>query len=222
MNIGQVISEIKIDQRVYSDDIVLTDRYIWNKIKNKTLLFIDQRNDKFVYNHNNSMYTPICIEMEETVSTDCCVDIPVCPLLKSKKKIPKIAESNKSAIIKGIFSLDKRKRFVMVSLSDWIRLKRSKYKVKDNYVFMFNGYLYSDINDARAFIVEAYFEDVEDVPSFTCGCEESDNCYEVRDTEWKISSDLQAYVIQEVNKEISSFYQRIPQDENTNKNSTLK
>lgn len=222
MNIRAALSEIKLDQRVLSDDLIMTDRYLWNKIKNKTLLFIDQRNDKLNYNFNNNIYTPICMEMEITNSTECCIDIPICPLLKSKKRIPKIAESNKSALIKGIYTLDKRNKLSMVTLNDWIRLKKSKYKSKKSYVFMFDEYLYADLDVPQAFVIEAFFENIEELPNFTCGCEEDNNCYDVLDTEWKISSDLQAYVLQEVNKDLASFYQRIPEIENTNKNVNFK
>jgi hypothetical protein len=56
MTIKSAISIIKSDNKAFSDDSMLTNRFIWSKIQSKTLFFLKQRNDKFNLNNNNFLY----------------------------------------------------------------------------------------------------------------------------------------------------------------------
>ena len=223
MKISNAISQIKTDNRSFSSDSMLTDRFIWSKIQSKTLFFMKQKNDKFNLNNNNFLYSVLdCLELELVDSINCCKEIPACQILKSKEKLPKIAESNLSSIIKGIYNLDNTERIDFVSINDVIRLSNSKYKIKGIKAFIKDEYLFIPFKKyPKAVAVEAYFEDPLEV-YYRNSCKEKDFCVNYQDLEWKCPSDLQSVVIQEVNKELSYFYNRIIPDENTDKNEQSK
>ena len=223
MKISEAISLVKSENQAFSDDSMLTDRFIWSKIQAKTLFFLKQKNDKFNLNNNNFLYSVLdCLEMELVNSIDCCKEIPSCEILKSKIKLPKIAESNLSSVIKGIYNLDGSERIDFVSINDVIRLSNSRYKPKGIKAFIKDGYLFIPFRKyPKAVAIEAYFEDPMEVYMLN-KCKEKDMCVNYQDLEWKCQSDLHAVVIQEVNKELFNFFNRIIPDENTDKNSQSK
>lgn len=223
MTIKAAISQVKSDNKSFSDDSMLTNRFIWSKIQSKTLFFLKQKNDKFNLNNNNFLYSTLnCIDMELVNSIDCCKEIPSCEILRSKDKLPKIAESNLSAIIKGIYNLDGSERIDFVTINDVIRLTNSKYKPKGIKAFIKDEYLFIPFRKfPKAVAIEAYFEDPLEVYRRN-ECKEQNQCLSYLDLEWKCPSDLQSVVIQEVNKELSYFFNRIIADENTDKNEQSK
>lgn len=224
MNIRSAISIIKSDNKAFSDDSMLTDRFIWSKIQSKTLFFLKQRNDRFNLNNNNFLYTVLdCVEMELVNSINCCKEIPACQILRSKERLPKIAESNLSSVIKGIYNLDNSEKIDFISINDVIRLSNSKYKPKGIKAFIKDGYLFIPFRiTPKAVAIEAYFEDTLEVYNRNNCKSIKDSCLSYLDLEWKCPSDLQTVVIQEVNKELSVFYHRLIPDENTDKNEQSK
>ena len=223
MTIKSAISVIKSDNKAFSDDSMLTNRFIWSKIQSKTLFFLKQRNDKFNLNNNNFLYSVLdCVDMELVNSVNCCKEIPACEILRSVEKLPKIAESNLAAIIKGIYTLDNSERIDFVTVNDVIRLTNSKYKPKGIKAFIKDEYLFIPFRkNPKAVAIEAYFENPLEVYQRN-KCKEQDNCLSYLDLEWKCPSDLQSVIIQEVNKELSYFFNRMVSDENTDKNELIK
>ena len=224
MTIRAAISQVKSDNKVFSDDNMLTNRFIWAKIQSKTLFFIKQKNDRFNLNNNNFLYTVLdCVEMELVNSINCCKEIPACQILRSKERLPKIAESNLSSVIKGIYNLDNSEKIDFISINDVIRLSNSKYKPKGIKAFIKDGYLFIPFRTTpKAVAIEAYFEDTLEVYNRNNCKSIKDSCLSYLDLEWKCPSDLQSVVIQEVNKELSYFFNRIVVDENTDKNDQSK
>ena len=223
MTIKSAISQVKSDNKAFSDDSMLTNRFIWSKIQSKTLFFLKQKNDKFNLNNNNFLYSILdCVDMELVNSIDCCKEIPSCEILRSVEKLPKIAESNLSAIIKGIYNLDGSERIDFVTINDVIRLSNSKYKPKGIKAFIKDEYLFIPFRkNPKAVAIEAYFENPLEVYQRN-RCKEQDSCISYSDLEWRCPSDLQSVVIQEVNKELAYFFNRIVADENTDKNEQSK
>lgn len=223
--IGEAISQVKTDNKVLSVDSHISDRYIWKKINDTALLFLKQKNDRFNLNNSNFIYSTLnCVELCLVDSIDCCLDIPSCKILKSKKPIPKIAESNLGSAIKGIFTLDSGERLDYISESDVVRLSKGRYKPQGIKAFVKNGYLYIPFRETpKAVTITAYFEDPLEVYFFN-ECDESklNFCKSYQELEWKAPSDLRNSILQETTKFILGSYQQVPTDENTNKNENLK
>lgn len=224
MTIKTAISQVKSDNKAFSDDNMLTNRFVWSKIQSKTLFFLKQRNDKFNLNNNNFLYSVLdCVEMEMVSSINCCKEIPSCDILRSVEKLPKIAESNLASIIKGIYNLDNSERIDFISINDVIRLSNSKYKPKGIKAFIKDEYLFIPFRKTpKAVAIEAYFENPLEVYQRNKCNKELDSCISYLDMEWKCPSDLQSIIIQEVNKDLSYFFNRMIPDENTDKNELIK
>lgn len=223
MKIKTAISTVKHENQSFSDDSMLTDRYIWSKLLSKTLLFLKQKNDRFSLNNNNFIYTNLnCIDMELVDSIDCCKDIPACKILRSKIRIPNIAESTLSSVVKGIYNLDGTEKIDFITKNDAIKIFDSRYKPKKIKAFIDNGHLIIPFRkNPRAVAMEAFFENPLEVYMLN-ECKQKDYCVNFQDLEWKCPSDLQSAIIQEVQKDIFNFYNRITPDENTDKNSQSK
>lgn len=223
--IGSAISQVKTDNKVLSVDSHISDRYVWNKINDTALLFVKQKNDRFNLNNSSFIYTTLnCVEMCLVNSVDCCIDIPSCKILRSKKPIPKIAESNLGSALKGIFTLDSGERIEFITENDVVRLSKQRYKPQGIKAFLKNDYLYIPFRESpKAVSITAYFEDPLEI-YFNNSCDDSkiDYCKNFQDIEWKVPSDLRNAILNEVTKFILGSYQQIPGDENTNKNENLK
>lgn len=224
MKIIEAISTIKSQNKIFSDDNMLTDRFVWSLIQTKTLFFLKQRNDKFSLNNNNFLYSTIeCLDMELVNSIDCCKEIPSCKILRSVNPLPKIAESNLSSVIKGIYTLDKGEKIDFISINDVIRLTNSKYKSTGIKAFIKNNYLYIPFRtNPKAVSIEAYFENPLDVIKLNNCKSTSSACVSYQDLQWECPSDLRNVILQEVNKELFTFFNRVVEDENTDKNANLK
>ncbi len=223
--IGAAISQVKTDNRVLNIDSHITDRYIWRKINDVALLYLKQKNDRFNLNNSNFIYTTLtCVEMELVNSIDCCLDIPSCQILRSKKPIPKIAESNLGSAIKGIFTLDSGEKIDYVSEPDIVRLSKQRYKPQGIKAFVKNDYLYIPFRqNPKAITITAYFEDPLEVYFFNeCNEAKTDYCKSYQELPWKIPSDLRNAILTDVTKVILGSYQQIPADENVNSNENLK
>lgn len=222
MTIAQAISQVKSDNRAFSDDSMLTDRFIWNKIKTYTLLFTKQKSDKYNLSSDNTYSTLDCVNMELVDSTDCCKELPSCKILRSVDRLPKIADSNNGAIMKGIFTLDSGISIDYVSILDVIRMSSSRYKPQGIKAFMKDGYLFIPFRDKpKAVSVTAFFESPEEIYLINT-CKKHDTCIRIQDQDWKVSSDIQGAILQEVNKELSAIFNRLQPDENTNKSEKIK
>lgn len=221
MTIGQAISQVKSDNRIFNDDSMLTDRFIWHKIKTFSQLFIKQKNDKFDLNTNFIYSTLTCIDMIMVDSTECCPGLPACKILRSAEKIPRIVDSNSSSVMRGIYTVDSGIRIDLVTIDDIIRMNSSKYKSKGIKAFFKDDYLFIPWREnPKAVTIDAHWENPEEV-FFMNECKKKDFCMSVQDMEWRVPSDIQSAVLQEVNKEIANFYSRIRPDENTNKNEAI-
>ena len=223
--IGSAISQVKTDTKTLTVDSHISDRYVWEKINDSGLLFLKQKNDRFNLNNSSFIYTTIgCIEMCLVNSVDCCIDIPSCKILRSKKPIPKIAESNLASAIKGIFTIDSGERIDYVTENDIIRLSKTRYKPQGIKAFVKNGHLFIPFRETpKAVAMTAYFEDPLEVYFFNeCDKTKLDYCTSYQDLEWKIPSDLRNAILQETTRAILGTYSQVPTDENTNKNENLK
>lgn len=221
--IGQAVSQIFMDNKYLHDDYKVTARYIWQKIRAKTLFFIKRKNDNFNLNNNNFIYTTLnCLEMELVDSIDCCIEIPSCKILKSKLPIPKIAESNLSSVIKGMYTVDGGERIDFVTINDVVRMGNSKYKPQGIKLFIKNNHAFIPFRETpKAISVEAFFENPEEV-YFLNECGTKDFCISAFDMEWKVPSDLEDPILLEVNKDLYNIHNRIVPDENINKNEVIK
>lgn len=225
MTYREAISQVSSDMVITSDDTLVTYRYIWNKIKDKTHYLVKQKNDKFNLNNTSNIYTTIpYIQMDFVDSIDENIGIPSCKILRSKCRLPKIMESNYSSVMKGIYSMDNSEKITLVTVNDWIRLSKSKYKNPNAlYAFINDGYIYIPGREApRAIKIEAYFENPEDIDDFYVCQGAEEGCTTFLDLEWNVPSDLRTVILTEVNKDLMTFNRRITPDEQPNNSENIK
>ena len=221
MKISEAVSIVRSDNKAYSDDARLSDRYIWQKIKQKTLFFIKRKNDQFNMNGSFVYTTLDCLEMEMVDSVNCCKEIPICKILRSVVKVPKIASSDSGLIMNGMFTLDNQ-GVSFITINDVGRLSKSKYKPQGIKAFIKDDYLFIPFRDTpKAVSIEAFFENPEEV-YFLNECVKKDFCVNAYDMEWKAPSDIRDAILLEVNKDLFGIHNRVVNDENIDKNESIK
>lgn len=147
MTINELLGIVRGSFKLYSDDRILTDRYIfyvsWSTAK--ALMKADAEKTKKIFNVSNIWHNEY-LEMEE-VSTveDCDLGIPInCTLYKSKKKLKRLVETSTGWLYKQVSSIDNTKFFYLVNATDFAIKTKIRFN-KDNYVFIHNDYLYTNV-----------------------------------------------------------------------------
>lgn len=166
MTIGEFISTIRNNLKLLSEDRIIYDRFIfftgWSAAK--TLMKRDADQTRKIYNTSN-IWTIKYLDMIEVSTIEECnlFDID-CTIYRSKDKISKLVETSFGWLYKSITSIDGKTRFFLVNQTDFNNKIQIKYN-KDKYVFIYNDYLYTNV-EWDILKIEGIFEDL--TPCETC------------------------------------------------------
>jgi hypothetical protein len=164
-----------------------------------------------------------CVELIEVSSVDECCNIKTdCKIFRTKEKLPPSLVSSWGPIIRDVTAIDGFTSLIMLKSTDWNRkLEDTNFKYdKDLYYFHQDGYLYFPNLKWKKIRVEAYFE--EDIDKYNTCSDQQDPCKTFLDNKFIIPKELLDPCIKMVEAEIFNFYERLPEDEQPDKNSTRK
>jgi len=154
-----------------SDDSDIEIEQIKFWIKNQRSLWL--RNE---FNKNRTIATDLiqtlCADLEEVDASDCCnIDLD-CPILRTKKKIPKTIELHHKEAILRVGPVNKKRRaFSYVDYLEVPWVGSGRFTSKMIYAFMHDGYMYvyskNPVYDSmKSLSLRGVFEDPEDVAVF--------------------------------------------------------
>tara|TARA_R110002074_G_scaffold351931_1_gene523136 strand:- start:126 stop:824 length:699 start_codon:yes stop_codon:yes gene_type:complete len=174
-----------------SDDSDIEIEQIKFWIKNQRSLWL--RNE---FNKNRTidsdLIQTVCADLEEVDASDCCdIDLD-CPILRTKKKIPKTIELHHKEAILRVGPVNKKKR--SFSYVDYLQvpwLASGRFNTKMIYAFLHDGYLYvysknPAYSSMKALTFRGVFEDPEEIAGFK-DCTTDQPCYS-DDSEFPIKS----------------------------------
>lgn len=213
------ISRVRSTHRLLSSDNSVNDRTILAELRSTASLLIKRDLNLRKLVATDTIYTTIpCLEMVEVPISECCDYVDPCNIARSKYKLPRIGESNYLYAIKGVFSIDQKKKLKEITPSRYINLLKLRARVPDVYFWIQNGYLYVTNPNVLKIKLVAYFE--EDVPNnimypSDCDCTtppDVDKCINPLDKEFKCPLYLVEGVVKMVSESLLRTYFRLPED----------
>lgn len=222
LTIRAVISQVKIPNKAVNTDSRITNRYIFSLLRKHRDLLIKQVDNKFQLLKLGYLFQPWkCAELEPVPTIDECCGIKTdCNIYRTRHKLPYTLVASWGPIFRKVSSLDGFTELYPITIAEWNRKQEdtnSKYD-KTYYFWWSEGHLYFPNLEWDGVRVEALFEfDLED------DCDDRDDCKSILDNKFRIPKELLAVCIDNVNKEMLGYYDRImPDDTEINKNNNRK
>lgn len=155
------------------------------------------------YNKNRSIdpyiiQTLPCLELELVDPIQCCVTVPGCKILRSKKKIPNTIEF---LFTKGIISVGPadimQPRFLLIDYSRVPYIGNGRTTQKSVYAFLYEGYIHiisknPTVSLLKKITIRGLFEDPTSLGEFT-NCEGSESCWTLN-SDYPINQWMWAYI----------------------------
>lgn len=222
LTIRAAISQVKIPNKAVNADSRLTNRYIFSLLRKHRDLLIKQVDNKFQLLKLGYLFQAWkCADLEPVPTIDECCDIKNdCNIYRTRHKLPYTLVASWGPIFRKISSLDGFTEIYPITLSEWNRKQEDTNRKYDKtyYCWWSDGHLYFPNLEWKGVRIEALFEfDLDD------DCNEKDHCKSILDNKFRIPKELMAVCVDNVNKEMLGYYERLMPDENEiNKNNTRK
>lgn len=179
-----------------------------------------------IYKNTFFFQTLKCQRVIETSLIDPCCPIKTnCKIYRLECKIPDVWIDNDGPIIKSISSIDGPAMgstdFWLTTPSTWENKKKDPYqkKSKQLYTFYADGYFwFPEVNPHRVNIHGFWADDITHLN----GCAEKEECVRYLDTRFTIPDWLEAEMFMKAATKIAGISERIPEDEQIDKNPTRK
>lgn len=225
LTVGEAISQIKIPTKAVNSDAKLTNKYLYSLLRKHRDILIRQLDSKLKLMKLNYLFQVWnCVTLIQVNSVDesCGLNVD-CKITRTRAKLPTILVGSNGPIIKNVYSVDTRTRLIEINPEEWIRKLDNPDMLKydrSQYYYYNEGYLWFPNLKWKKIKIQAYFE--ENIDKFNDCDGENIVCKSILDDEFRIPRDLLAICIQNANKELFDFYERVPEDEQPDKNTTRK
>lgn len=225
LTIRSVISQIKITHKAVNADSRITNKYIFSLLRKHRDLLIKQVDNKFQLMKLGYLFqTWKCVDLIPVPTIDECCDVKTdCTIYRTRKKVPYTLVASWGPIFRKVSSLDGFTELFPITIAEWNRKiedTNTKYN-KTYYYWWSGGHLYFPNIEWKGVRVEALFE--LDIDKDNSCCEKIDPCKSLLDNKFRIPKELLAVCVDNVNKEMLGFYDRIqPDDDSINKNNNRK
>ena len=215
--IGVIVSRVRTDLKLVTDDAFITDRDIYSVFKKHSKFVIDEENkvdpSKSIMKSHNLFEVLSCIEMIEVDNvSECCIGIKTgCTIMRTKNLLPKMDESNNGVSIRHVSSVDMSKRFDPTYSSQFALISNAsnfKYN-KQGYYWYSDGHLYIPNNKTRRIRIEAIWD--ESVAHLDCDSDVELKCMNAQDRLASIPERLISRAEQLTVQELSGGF-NIPSD----------
>jgi hypothetical protein len=203
---NDLIARVKNANKFVSGDDLISDRFIYNMLKNKASVLIKREiNLKKLLFSDNLYQAYECICLIEAPGAECDLK---CPIRRTKKKLPQLEEGLYSYFIQGVFNTSNSEELFPTTIRDFINHGRLRVKTNRKYYTIRNGYLYVLDPDVESVNMYAYFtESIEDA--------DGTDCMSMYDKQFKIAPYLVDPLLQMVNQDLINYH-KIPVEQETN------
>lgn len=222
----QIISDVMSDLRAVNLDDKVSKRFILNKLRGYTALFIKRDTDaRRVFNISDIWLDVPCVEFCETPLVDCCnIDIPNCKfVMKSKKKVAETYETFYKELLE-VHNPTYGKEFRQITPKDYKDIKAREFQDKRiKYFWISNEHIIIPDAMVEVATIRGVFVNPADAKKMS-GCLENDNdkCVGLLDQPFNCPDYLIPVIKQETLKDLFNFFKRTPTDESPNLNNNLK
>lgn len=203
-----------------SKDGRISNRLILKTAESKAKFLISQKlNDRSLYREQNLYQIISCIELIEQDIIRCpIIEFKSCRSLKrSKLKLPELIHSKYGSSLKEVLALDGQFSFEPITPAQYRLNKSRTLKVKKDYFYVQDGYLYLPDSDVEMVSIVVLTTDLYELEQ--CSSCSKEKCKSAWDFEFICPDKLLEVVIQETIKELS-LNKQIREDVNPNLNET--
>jgi hypothetical protein len=220
----KLVSDVRSLHKLLSTDSLITDRAIYSEIRNNTLMLVKRETNLRKLWATDTLFTTIpCLEMIEVSISECCDYVDPCSIGRSKYKIPRISEGNYQYVIQGVYSINamngRGSKLKEITVNRYINLLKLPIIKKEQYFWIYNGYLYVNNPLLQAIRLVAFFEEdvTNDIMYPECGCGTAevsveDWCMNPLDKEFALPGYLEKQVLELNSQKLLNTYFRIKTD----------
>ena len=194
MTARQYISEIRSVNKLLSGNNVINDRVILSIMVGVRSTLTKQEQNKRKLWQTDTIYTNICVPLEEVPISQCCDYISELTVSRSKYRLPLIAEGNYQYAISGVFNVDVNKKLKETTPTRYINSAKLAKQLPDTFYWIYDGYLYTTNPNLKTVKLSAFFVE-HDLPNYVlfpnCNCglvryETDDMCKNPLDRDFKL------------------------------------
>lgn len=209
MTISDVISRIKVSNKFFSDDDLMSDRFIYNTLRTKASVLLRREiNMRKLLTSDNVYRSYECVCLIPAPGAECDLN---CEIRRTKKKLPKIEEGYYSYFIQGVFNTSNSEELFPTTIRDYINHTRLRVKSNKSFYTIRNGYLYVLNPDIEAVNIYAYFVDPI----------EADACESVYEQEFRFPEYLLGSLIEATNQSLINYHKLQPEPHSDNEDDAL-
>lgn len=154
---------------------------------------------------------------------ECCGVKSQYTIYRTREKLPDLVNSLIGPVFGRVTSIDGSEEIFEITPGEWNRkVLDSNFKYnKTKYYYYSEGFLYFPNLEWKKILIEGFFDD--DIEKINCLCGETkQHCISKLDEQFRIPRHMLALVVENVNKEIANLYDKIPNDNEENKNDNKK
>jgi len=226
LTLREIISQVKNTNKFVNADNKITNKYIYSLLKKHRDYLIKQLDGKFELIRLRYLFQTLsCVDLipAPTINECCGVKSPW-TIYRTKEKLPTLVNSVMGPLFRRVTSIDGTEDLTEITPFEWNRkIEDTNFKYNKYYYYFYSdGYLYFPNIQWKKIKIEGYFDD--DIEDINCACEDTEiGCTSMLDKEFRIPEYILTLCIDNVNKELFNYYQRIPQDDDDiNKNTNRK
>ncbi len=225
LTLREVISQVKTPNKAVNSDSRMTNKYIHSLLKKHRDNLIKQLDRKFQLMKLRYLFQTLdCVDLipAPTIS-ECCGVRSQYTIYRTREKLPETINSLIGPVFGRVTNIDNSEELFEINPTEWNRkIQDTNFKYNHTkYFYYSNGYLYFPNLEWKKIAIEGFFD--EEVHSHNCLCGEKKNhCISKLDEQFRVPRHMLAYIIDSVNKEIANLYDKLPNDNEENKNDSKK
>lgn len=160
MKINELISKVRSSQRWIADDDMMSDRLLFSMIITKASLLIKREINARKLLNSDNVFTPYeCLNLKLTDLNKCGIDCSG-RARRSVNKLPKLQEGIYNYTIQGVYNIDNSREIYPTTIREFINRSKLRYKPKDIYYIIKDGYLYILDLDVESVNIYLYTNDL--------------------------------------------------------------
>lgn len=203
-----------------NSDSRITDRFIYNEaISVKNLLLKQEEGKNRIFKMYSLFKTLLKVELIEVSSVEACGIDSDCTLKRTKDKLPVMIETAGGFLIKNVSSVDGGESLILtteLSLSRKISLN-DKHAQNEGLFFFKNGYMYFYNIEWDYVMIEAVFEDPDEIDNLNLCNPEATPCKPAYERQFSLPNYLDKSLKDLLNESLFRYYHRLKDDANINK-----